>query len=220
MDRPVYPARKQDREHYRGGKKLKLILIRHGETHWNEKKLIQGGKQDIELSLAGVRQASKLASHLKNEKFSIVITSPMKRAVATAKAIASLHGLPIEIDDRLKEIDVADLEGMSLDDLNTTFTRFLMQWQKDREAADLPHGERLQELQDRAWTVIQILLEAHPEETVVLVSHYFVIMAIILQALDLPLETIVKFKLDPCGISVLSFANHGARLLSFNNTCY
>jgi broad specificity phosphatase PhoE len=199
---------------------LKLILIRHGETHWNEKKLIQGGRQDIELSSAGIRQASKLAVHLKNEKFSIIITSPMKRAVATAKAIASLHGLPLEVDDRLKEIDVAALEGMSLDDLNISFTRFLKQWQKDREASDLPYGEKLQELQNRAWEVVQILLEVHPKETVILVSHYFVIMAIILQALDLPLSAIVKFKLDTCGISVLSFANHGARLLSFNNTCY
>ncbi len=199
---------------------MKLILIRHGETPWNEKKLIQGGRQDIELSPAGIRRVGKLASYLKNEKLSIIITSPMKRAVATAKAIASLHGLPLEIDDRLKEIDVADLEGRSLDDLNATFTRFLMQWQKDREAADLPHGEKLQELQNRAWMVIQTLLEAHHEETVVLVSHYFVIMAIVLRALDLPLETMVKFKLAPCGISVLSFADHGARLLSFNNTCY
>jgi len=199
---------------------LKLILIRHGETPWNEQKLIQGSRQDIELSPAGIRRAGKLASYLKNEKFSIIITSPMKRAVATAKAVASLHGLSLEIDNRLKEIDVADLEGMSLDDLNTTFTRFLMQWQKDRELANLPHGEKLPELQHRAWTVVQTLLETHHEETVVLVSHYFVIMAIILQALDLPLEAMVKFKLDPCGISVLSFTDHGARLLSFNSTCY
>jgi broad specificity phosphatase PhoE len=91
----------------------------------------------------------------------------------------------------------------------------------------LPSGESLVELQQRAWKVIESLLERHktnPEHnkdtTVVVVSHYFVTLAIILKALDLPLEFFTKFKLDLGGVSILEFRDYGARLLVFNDTSY
>jgi broad specificity phosphatase PhoE len=116
---------------------------------------------------------------------------------------------------------------MSVSNLRTTFSRFLLQWWQDGEAMKLPNGESLVELQQRAWKVIEGLLERHktsPEHnkdaTVVVVSHYFVTLAIILKGLDLPLDFFTKFKLDLGGVSILEFRDYGARLLVFNNTSY
>jgi broad specificity phosphatase PhoE len=149
------------------------------------------------------------------------------RAKSTAEFIASNHRLPVEIDPALKELKVGELEGMSVSNLRTTFSQFLLQWWQDGGATKLPSGESLVELQQRAWNVIEHLLERHktnPENnndaTVVVVSHYFVTLAIILKALNLPLDYFIKFKVDLGGLSILEFRDFGTRLLVFNDTSY
>ena len=206
---------------------MKLILIRHGETYWNDERRIQGGDSDIELNDTGLEQVRKLAAFLENEPITAIFSSPLQRATATAKVIASHHQLPVEIDQGLRELRVGELEGMSVSNLSTTFSQFLMQWWQDRGTMKLPNGESLVELQQRAWKVIESLLERHktsPEHskdaTVVVVSHYFVTLVIILKALDLPLDFFTKFKLDLGGVSILEFRDYGVRLLTFNDTSY
>jgi broad specificity phosphatase PhoE len=206
---------------------LKLILVRHGETYWNKEGLVQGGDSDIELNDAGLEQARKLAAFLESEPITAILSSPLQRAIATAEAIANHHRLPIEIDQGLRELQVGELEGISISNLSTTFSQFLMQWWQDKGSTKLPNGESLVELQQRAWKVIEDLLERHktnPEHskniTVVVVSHYFVTLAIILKALNLPLDFFTKFKVDLGGVSILEFRDYGARLLVFNDTSY
>jgi broad specificity phosphatase PhoE len=205
---------------------LKLILVRHGETHWNKDGLVQGGDSDIELDDTGLEQARRLAAFLKNEPITAILCSPLRRAVATAEVIASQHQLSVEIDQGLKELKVGDLEGMSISNLRTTFSRFLLERRQDGEAMKLPNGESLVDLQQRAWKVIEGLLERQDgsehnrDAAAVVVSHYFVTLAIILKALNLPLDYFIKFKLDLGGVSILEFRDYGARLVAFNDTSY
>jgi len=207
---------------------LKLILVRHGETHWNRDGLVQGADSDIELNDTGFEQARRLAAFLKNESIAAVLSSPLRRAKATAEVIASRHRLPVETDEGLRELKVGDLEGTSISNLPTTFSRFLLKWWQDGEAMKLPNGESLVDLQQRVWKAVEGLLERHRTSsdlnrdgtTVVVVSHYFVTLAIILKALDLPLEYFIKFRLDLGGVSILEFRDYGARLLTFNDTSY
>jgi broad specificity phosphatase PhoE len=206
---------------------LKLILVRHGETYWNKERRVQGGDSDIELNDTGSEQARKVAAFLKNEPIAAILSSPLQRAIATAEVIASHHQLPVEVDQGLRELKVGELEGMPVSNLTTTFSQFLMQWWQNGGAMKLPNGESLVELQQRAWKAVERLLEGHktsPEHskdtTVIVVSHYFVTLAIILKALDLPLDYFTRFKLDPGGVSILEFRDYGARLLTFNDTSY
>jgi broad specificity phosphatase PhoE len=206
---------------------LKLILVRHGETYWNKERRVQGGASDIQLNDTGLEQARNIAAFLKNEPIAAILSSPLQRAIVTAEAIASHHQLPVEVDQGLRELKVGELEGMPVSNLTTTFSHFLMQWWQDGGAMKLPNGESLVELQQRAWKAVELLLERHttnPEHskdtTVAVVSHYFVTLAIILKALDLPLDCFTKFKLDPGGVSILEFRDFGARLVTFNDTSY
>jgi len=206
---------------------LNLILIRHGETYWNHERRVQGGDSDIELNDTGLEQARKLAAFLENEPIAAILSSPLQRAIATAEVIASHHQLPVEIDQGLRELKVGELEGMSVSNLSTTFSQFLMQWWQEGGPMKLPNGESLVELQQRAWKAVERLLERHktnPEHskgtTVIIVSHYFVTLAIILKALNLPLDCFTKFKVDLGGVSILEFRDYEARLVAFNDTSY
>jgi broad specificity phosphatase PhoE len=216
-----------DRSETTKGSLLKLILVRHGETFWNQGHRIQGGDSDIELNEKGMQQARRLAAFLKNEPVAVVLSSPLRRAVSTAEIIAKRHHLPVDIDQRLRELKVGELEGMSYSNLRTTFSQFLMQWWQDGGAVKLPGGESLVELQERAWNVIENLRAKHntgaaasKETTALVVSHYFVTLVIILKALDFPLKSFTRFRLDLGGVSILEFRDFGARLLTFNDTSY
>ena len=206
---------------------MKLILVRHGETYWNDERRVQGGDSDIELNDTGLEQARKLAAFLENEPITAILSSPLQRAIATAEVIASHHQLPVEVDQGLRELKVGELEGMSVSNLSTTFSQFLMQWWQDGGTVKLPNGESLVELQQRAWKAVEHLLESHktsPEHnegtSMVVVSHYFVTLAVILKALNLPLDYFTKFKVDLGGVSILEIQDHGTRLLKFNDTSY
>ena len=199
---------------------MKLILVRHGETLFNKERRVQGGSSDTELNESGMEQAKKLALFLRNDNIAAIISSPLKRAVSTAEVIASQHHLPVEVKKGLKEIEVGELEGMSLSTLNTTFSQFLMQWWKGGGSERLPKGESLVELQERSWATIERLLVENRDGTVVVVSHYFVTIAVIFKALDLSLENLPKFKVDPGGVSILEFEDYGTRLIAFNETSY
>jgi broad specificity phosphatase PhoE len=199
---------------------LKLILIRHGETYWNEERRIQGGDSDIELNDTGLSQAKKLAAFLKNEPITAILSSPLQRATTTAEAIASHHRLSVKVDQGLRELRVGELEGMSVSNLSTTFSQFLMQLWQGRGSTKLPNGESLAELQQRAWMAVESLLTQHKDGTVVVVSHYFVTLAIIFKALDFPLDYFIKFKVDPGGISIIEIQDYGPRLVVFNDTSY
>jgi len=199
---------------------LKLILIRHGETYWNKERRIQGGSSDTELSEVGLKQANLLTSFLKGENVSVIVSSPLKRALDTAKAIASQHKIPVEIEAGLKEIEVGEMEGLSAASLNTGFSQYLMRGWQEGGSGRLPGGESFVELQQRSWACIERLLAEHKDRTAVVVSHYFVILAIIFKALGLQLDCLPKFRLDTGGVSIIEFNERGPRLVLFNDTSY
>lgn len=98
-------------------KKSIIAFIRHGETDWNTKGLMQG-RDDIPLNENGKNQAKNASLCLKNAieksnfKFDKIITSPLSRASYTANQIAEAIGIDNLIyDDRLLERDFGILSG-------------------------------------------------------------------------------------------------------------
>jgi len=108
---------------------------------------VQGGDSDIPLNETGLAQTARLARFLQSEPILAVHSSPMQRAKATADAIADRHSLVVEVDEALREINVGELEGMSVLDLNTTFSRFLMERWRDRVGTGSSDGETIEEVQ-------------------------------------------------------------------------
>jgi len=96
---------------------MKLFLVRHAESLWNEQGRMQGGLSDIPLSDLGREQARRIAMVLGKEEISAIYSSQLKRAVETAEATAQLHQLEVKIDANLREIEAGELEGITLEEL-------------------------------------------------------------------------------------------------------
>jgi broad specificity phosphatase PhoE len=198
---------------------MRLILIRHGETLWNETKRFQG-VSDIELSTKGRVQACALARSLKKEPFARIYTSPLIRARQTADSIARHHSCPVIVVEGLKELNQGDLEGLTGEDLRANYPDFLNRWLAEPEKTILPGGESLGELQERAWNVIEDLAQKHLRETVAAVAHSFVILTILCRALEIPLRSFRRFRQDPTAKNVLEFHERGITLRCLNDTCH
>ena len=90
---------------------MRLYIIRHGETVWNTQGRLQG-RADIELNENGIRLAQVTARGMKEISFDLAISSPLKRAVDTAKIVCAGKKVPLLTDERIQEITFGEWEGL------------------------------------------------------------------------------------------------------------
>lgn len=95
---------------------MNLYVVRHGETVWNKEGRVQG-ITDIPLTEKGISDALKLRDLVKSLNIDVVISSPLKRAIETAKLITD-YRFPINIDDRIKERDWGLNEGANINEVD------------------------------------------------------------------------------------------------------
>src|SRR5690349_19250309 len=91
---------------------LKITLVRHGQSTGNAAECFTG-QTDVALSELGQRQAELTAQALINESFTAIYSSDLQRARITAETIAIHHKLDINIDNRLREINLGLFQGKS-----------------------------------------------------------------------------------------------------------
>jgi alpha-ribazole phosphatase len=144
----------------------------------------------------------------------------LRRALETAQAVARYHDLKVQIETDLREMEVGDLEGVSIAELGTSFGQFLLNWRKGLGTEKLPWGESMTELADRVWSVIQSIKERHYDGNVVVVSHFFTSVAIVCRALEWPITTIERLRVQTGSMSTIEFGERYARLVTLSDTCH
>ena len=88
-----------------------VLLIRHGETEWNRRKIFRGIR-DVPLNENGRSQARTLADALLPRKIDVAFTSPLSRARETAEIALSGRGIEITVEERLKDFSYGDWTGL------------------------------------------------------------------------------------------------------------
>lgn len=152
---------------------MEIYIVRHGETVWNEKKLLQG-RTDIELNEKGRELAVITGQNLRNTHFDVVFSSPLKRAHETARLIVGDRNIPIITNDLIKEMCFGDWEGQNMSELLKDPSQDFQYFFKRPE---LYHptgcGESFQELCDRASKFMTEYIEplAKTDTRVMIVAH-------------------------------------------------
>ena len=182
---------------------VQIVLVRHGATDWNLQGRCQGAT-DRELNAVGMRQAEETAAILTQESFHAIYSSALKRARQTAESIAEPHNLPVAIEDELRELDHGELEGLTFNEIKDTYPDFIRRWRTTPAEAQVPGGERLADVAERAWSGLNRIVERHPTaQTIGVVSHNFPILGILCRITGTPLNAYRSFHLDPCGVARL-----------------
>jgi len=97
---------------------MKIYLMRHGQTIWNEKGITQGQTQN-HLSKKGIESVNLASENLKNKKLDVIICSPLKRAIQTATIMNKYHNIEIIKDNNLIDTNQGIFTGRKYKKLTT-----------------------------------------------------------------------------------------------------
>jgi alpha-ribazole phosphatase len=180
----------------------KLLLVRHGETALNSSQRFWG-KTDVELGLAGIRQAELLRDRLADEKIDFAYSSELKRTVVTAQTLLTNHGLEVERCAYLNEISFGDVEGLDFKEINLKYPELTRMWTEKNPGLKYPGGESLPQMDSRVKE-FRNLLSRHPDnETILIVAHSGVLRVLICQLLGLDLNHFWNFRIDLASLSIV-----------------
>lgn len=163
-----------------------ITLVRHGETNYNAKGLIQGASSDMPLNDTGQEQAAALRGHLDMHRYDRIVSSDLLRAFSTARILNKDADLPIEQDERLRELDPGDWDGHEVAPLKKEFPGafddlgFLTP-----DYATVANGESFSAVRERMVAVTKDYVEKYPEGHLLFVSHGFAIRALVAELLHL-----------------------------------
>jgi len=200
-------------------KVLRIVLARHGETEWNKINKFQG-QSNVELNEKGIAQAEALALALKEEPLKAIYTSPIIRAIETAKIINRYHNVSIERREGLKEMNVGDFEGLQPKDLVNDHPKFFGKWFEDPASVRMPNGETLQEVQDRAWAVVKEIADTYNAGSILLCSHNFVNLMILSKILGLEINHFRRLRQSIGALNIIERIRGFYSLICINDTCH
>lgn len=197
-----------------------IILVRHGQTDWNRVERFRG-RYDVPLNQTGLQQASGTAKWIKAHwKPAAVYSSPMSRAVQTAEQIASTCSLSVIPVNGLIDIDYGEWQGLTPDEAREKWPDLISNWYEHPETVQIPGGEALIQVRNRAMHSLSEICRLHDDQEVVLVSHTVVNRLILLGVLGLENHQFWNIRQEPCAINVIETQAEKFIIHSINCTAH
>lgn len=205
---------------------MRLLLIRHAESTGNRQHRLQG-RADFPLTKRGRRQAQELAAALSQLPVTAVSSSPIRRALDTADAIAGPFGLKVETQEALQEYDFGDLSGLTWPEIRERRPHLIEQLLSD--SADFPHypGEEGREtFRERVCGALWAIADRYAgEEAVAVVTHAGPIAVFLLDVLQRGYQRPIPFTLDNASVTTVEITDPQpfrprAVLVGLNDTCH
>lgn len=194
----------------------RVILVRHGQTQWNNELKYQG-HSDIDLSETGIRQAELVGKRLADEPIQAVYASDLGRALQTAHRIASLHGLTVNPLTALREFHFGEWEGLTHVQISQRWPEACAEFFRNPDEIRVPGGETFGELKLRAQQAVESIVARHPDQTVAVVSHGGTIRTIICAALGIHLNRVWGIRLDNTAVNVIEYDKESCMLTLLND---
>jgi probable phosphoglycerate mutase len=195
----------------------RIIAVRHGETAWNVDTRIQG-HLDIALNDTGQWQARQVARALAAEPLTAVYSSDLRRAHATAHAIAQASGAPLVPEPGLRERSFGALEGRTFAEIETELPEQARRW-RQRDPHFAPEGgETLVQLRERIAATTHRLAAQHSGGLIVLVAHGGVLDVLYRLATGQELQAPRTWQLANASINRLLWTPQGLTLVGWADT--
>ncbi|WP_037855912.1 bifunctional RNase H/acid phosphatase [Streptomyces sp. NRRL S-340] len=200
-----------------------LVLLRHGETPLTPQKRFSGsGGSDPSLSAIGREQAEKAAVALaRRGTVQAVVSSPLARTRETAAIVAARLGLPVTVDDGLRETDFGAWEGLTFGEVRERHPEDLNAWLASPDAEPTGGGESFATTAVRIAAARDRLVAAHAGRTVLVVTHVTPIKTFVRLALGAPPESLFRMELSAASLSAVAYyADGNASVRLFNDTSH
>ena len=182
-------------------------LLRHGQTeHTPERRF--SGSSDLPLSEMGRAEARAAALSLKDRGIAAIVCSPLRRCRETAAAAADVLGLPVEVDDDLRELDFGEWEGLTRDE---AVARNPLALRRFFGATDVraPGGESIADVSARVARARRRILDRYAGRTVLVVSHVTPIKLLLAAGLGAGDEVVHRVFLEAASLCTVAWSSDG-----------
>jgi probable phosphoglycerate mutase len=171
----------------------RLVMLRHGQTEYNAGSRMQG-QLDTDLTDLGREQAAAAAEVLAKRQPVLIVSSDLRRALDTAIALGERSGLPVLVDERLRETHLGDWQGLTHLEVDAAAPGARLAWRDNARWA--PHGgESRVDVAARSKPLVAELIAQQgewgldePDRPMVLVAHGGLIAALTAVLLGLPVD--------------------------------
>jgi 2,3-bisphosphoglycerate-dependent phosphoglycerate mutase len=183
-----------------------IIFLRHGQAKNNIERVLTGRTPGVPLTEKGIEQAEKAAKFLEHMNISAIYSSPIERAKHTAEIVGKHNSLDVIIDDRLIELDMGKFTGVPYDEIFSSHGNVFMKFYNGE--LEIAHNgvETFSEVKKRVLGIVDHVIENHPDQNVVLVTHMDPIKAMLSTVVDLTPENL--FELIIANASLNIFREH------------
>jgi broad specificity phosphatase PhoE len=191
-----------------------LLLVRHGETVWNQENRWQG-QADVPLSETGCVQAWRLAQRLRTEKRPVraIYASDLSRAFRTAEILGETLGVAPTPEIAWREMDIGVWSGLTTAEV---IARYANEWERLRTGEDLPRGggETFAQFQERLLRSAEDIREKHAGEQVMIVTHGGAVRAFLLHCRGLDISQFRQIdKIGNTGLSEITLSSGGQAVI-------
>jgi probable phosphoglycerate mutase len=164
-----------------------FIVIRHGETAWNAQSRIQG-HLDSPLNDEGLAQALMVGERMAHQRFDVLYSSDLGRALQTAQPIADRTGHPVVRNPRLRERHLGVFQGLTSAECERLHPAEYQRFHARDPDHQVPGGESIRQVFERVSGEFTQLAEQHPDAVVVVVTHGGILDALYRFARGMPLD--------------------------------
>lgn len=195
--------------------KQNIYLVRHGKPLLPHERMYYGST-DYPLSDEGTAQARALAGIFSRMEFARVYSSPMSRALDTAKIITGKSAEEMTLVPELREIDLGNWEGKTFDEVRGEWNEIYEARGHNFANVAPPNGENFSDLQKRAVPAFERILGECPKGDILVVAHGGVIWSLMCKLFGYDLNDIFFYLMDYCGVHKLQRTDGLTRLEKYN----
>ncbi len=198
----------------------RLLLVRHSETQWNREGRYQG-QQDSPVTPEGLAQAEAVAGRLRNVRVDALYASDLGRCITTARAIERATGVPLRVEERLRERNHGLFEGLTKAEVKQRYPDAYAEY-RGPYGSDyvLPGGESRRQVYDRAVAVMQDLAEGHRGEQIAVVGHAGFFYVFFNFVMHVPIDVRNVFTIRNCSLSMVSLDGTRWRVETLGDVCH
>jgi broad specificity phosphatase PhoE len=191
-----------------------FLLLRHAHSVANERGVLAGRSEGIELSKIGRAQAADLTGALRSWKIHRFISSPLERCRSTIEPTATERSKRIVLSDYFIEMDYGSWSGSKLKSLHKE--KGWKKVQKQPLSFRFPQGESFEEAVKRISNGLSELAKKHPKETILIATHGDIIKLAVQITLDADINKFQKLIVDTCSLTVVEWGKESRSLVHFN----
>jgi broad specificity phosphatase PhoE len=201
----------------------RIILVRHGQTAWN---VGTGsgerfrGRVDLPLDDVGLAQAHALARQLTDCCIVAIYSSPLKRAMQTARPTAQQLGLPVQPLPGIMDINYGDWQGLSPAEVAQVHPDLYPRWLETPHHVRFPNGESLRQVRLRGMATLKEVVACHEGQVILLVAHQVVNKVLVCAMLGLGNSHFWRIRQDNACINIFEHQDGIFTAVLINDTCH